>query len=577
MAANDVIVALRAAGQAAFKNAMDRSADSIGKVERAADDAGKSVDTSGKRAKDAGKGWKGAVGSLGGWTTVAAGAAAVGATLKTSTGAAVDLGEEVSKVGVVFGASAKPLQDWSKTTASALGVSHQAALEAAGTFGNMLVPMGIAKKDAADMSQKMVTLGADMASFNNASPEETLGALRSGLAGEAEPLRKFGVFLSDARVQAQALGMGLVKTTKDTSKIKATQLRAEVAQRKYNAAVKEHGKNSLEAKSALAAQATAESALGKATAGKVPQLTATQKAQASYALIMKDTAMQQGDVTRTSGSLANKQRVLKAQWTDLTATIGTAVLPIALKLAGVLGLMMKHTEIVIPVIATMAAAWLAYSIAQTAAAIAALSFNAAFLLIPIAIVAVVAAIVVAYKKVDWFRAGVRAAAGGVVAAFNWLKTAAVAAFRWVKTAASNTFAWIKRNWPLLLGILTGPIGLAVVTIARNWGKIKDGARGVLHWFRDFGGKLVSNIVEGIRSAPGAIIDAIKALLPGGKVGKKLLDALPGFATGGAARSSCSCRVARASRRCRRARARSRPRSAAARAGRPPRISISTDG
>ena len=71
--------------------------------------------------------------------------------------------------------------------------------------------MGIARKDAAAMSKQMVTLGADMASFNNASPEETLDAIRAGLAGETEPLRRFGVFLNEARIAQQALSMGLVK------------------------------------------------------------------------------------------------------------------------------------------------------------------------------------------------------------------------------------------------------------------------------------------------------------------------------------------------------------------------------
>ncbi len=48
-------------------------------------------------------------------------------------------------------------------------------------------------------------------------------------------------------------------------------------------------------------------------------------------------------------------------------------------------------------------------------------------IVPIAIAAGVAALVagfmLAYNKVGWFRAGVDAAVGAVVAAFNWLKTA----------------------------------------------------------------------------------------------------------------------------------------------------------
>jgi phage-related protein len=44
--------------------------------------------------------------------------------------------------------------------------------------------------------------------------------------------------------------------------------------------------------------------------------------------------------------------------------------------------------------------------------------------------------------------------------------------------------WIKGHWPLLLEIITGPFGLAVVFIARHWTTIKDGARAVIGFFRD---------------------------------------------------------------------------------------------
>lgn len=125
--------------------------------------------------------------------------------------AASDLSEQVNKTGVVFGRNGKELVEWSKTAATAMGQSRRQALEAAGTFGNMLVPMGFARKEAAQMSKRMVQLGSDMASFNNASPEETLDAIRSGLAGETEPLRRFGVFLSQARIQQEALNLGLIK------------------------------------------------------------------------------------------------------------------------------------------------------------------------------------------------------------------------------------------------------------------------------------------------------------------------------------------------------------------------------
>src|SRR3972149_9211460 len=92
--------------------------------------------------------------------------------------------ESLSKTRVVFGDSSKVVEDFAKKAASNLGMANGAALEATSTFGNFLQAMGTARKPAADMSMAMVTLAGDLASFNNASPEDVLLALRSGLSGE---------------------------------------------------------------------------------------------------------------------------------------------------------------------------------------------------------------------------------------------------------------------------------------------------------------------------------------------------------------------------------------------------------
>jgi chromosome segregation ATPase len=131
--------------------------------------------------------------------------------ISSSVQAASDLNEQINKNKVVFGQSSAAILDWSRTTANALGISRTQALDAAGGFGALLVPMGVARGKAADMSRSMVKLAADMASFNNTSPEQALEAIRSGLVGESEPLRAFGVRLSEARIQQQALSTGLMK------------------------------------------------------------------------------------------------------------------------------------------------------------------------------------------------------------------------------------------------------------------------------------------------------------------------------------------------------------------------------
>src|SRR5262245_13680739 len=153
-------------------------------LNRALGSAGKSSGTLGARL--------GGLAKAAGLAGVALGAAAaVG--IKKSIDAASNLSEQINKANVVFGKNGQEVARWSSGLAASFGLSQRAALEAAGTYGNMLAPMGFSRKEAAKMSKQFVELAADMASFNNASPAETLDALRAGLAGETEPLRRFGV------------------------------------------------------------------------------------------------------------------------------------------------------------------------------------------------------------------------------------------------------------------------------------------------------------------------------------------------------------------------------------------------
>lgn len=203
---------------------------------------------------------------------------------KSSIDAASDLNESLSKTRVVFGSSSKEVERFAKNAATSLGQSRQSALESAATFGNLFTAMKLGKPQAADMSQAVVKLAGDLASFNNVRPEEAIEALRSGLVGEVEPLRRFGVNVSAAALQQKAFALGLIKTEKEA-------------------------------------------------------LTPAAKAQAAYALIMEQTKTAQGDFLRTSSGLANQQRILSASFTDLKAKLGAALLPVVLKVVGALNTM----------------------------------------------------------------------------------------------------------------------------------------------------------------------------------------------------------------------------------------------
>jgi len=193
---------------------------------------------------------------------------------------ASNLQEAEAKVTAVFADQAQEIFQWGQTTSTALGVSSRAALEAAGTYGNLFQAFGIGQKESVRMSKRLVELAADMASFNNVPIDEALTALRSGLSGETEPLKRFGVALNDVRLRQEALNLGI-----------------------YD---------------------------GQGV------LSVAQKAQAAYALILRDTALQQGDVARTAGGLANQKKFLSAQIEDLSGTFGAVLMPVMINVVGVI-------------------------------------------------------------------------------------------------------------------------------------------------------------------------------------------------------------------------------------------------
>lgn len=133
---------------------------------------------------------------------------------------------------------------------------------------------------------------------------------------------------------------------------------------------------------------------------------------------------------------------------------------------------------------------IATAIATKAWAAAQWLLNAALAMNPIvlvvaALVLLAAGFVLAYKKVGWFRHAVQA-----------------------------VWRWIKSNWPKLVMILGGPLGIAVVQIIKHWAKIKsstlvavnfvkDKFWGVIHFFKGMPSKIghaTKGLFDGIKNA-----------------------------------------------------------------------------
>jgi tape measure domain-containing protein len=74
----------------------------------------------------------------------------------------------------------------------------------------------------------------------------------------------------------------------------------------------------------------------------------------------------------------------------------------------------------------------------------------------------------------------------------------------VWNALKAGFDWIKRNWPLLVAILVGPFGVAVLAIVRNFDKIKAAASAVWQFIQDVFAKLRDWVVGAVAAVGRAI-------------------------------------------------------------------------
>ena len=186
---------------------------------------------------------------------------------------ASDKAEAASKVNVLFGESADIVSAASEDAATTVGLSSGKYLDAAGNLGNLITNLGFTGEAAADMTVDMVQLASDMGSFNNASTEEVTEAMGAAFRGETEPIRRFGVMLSEADVKQQAINMGL-----------------------YDG---------------------------------VGAIDKNAKAQATYQLILKQTTSAQGDFARTSEGYANSQKIASAKIEEALTKVGELILPLA--------------------------------------------------------------------------------------------------------------------------------------------------------------------------------------------------------------------------------------------------------
>lgn len=177
-----------------------------------------------------------------------------------------NLTEVQNVVDVTFGDMKQKVEDLAATSIQDFGMSELTAKQISSRFQAMGIAMGFTQDKMSDMSIELTKLAADMASFYNVEQDAVAKSLQSVFTGETEPLRKYGLDLTNATLQAWALAQGLDVNVQKMSQMEKTALR--------------------------------------------------------YRYVMENSAAAIGDFSRTSGSWANQLRILNQQFQQLGGIVG---------------------------------------------------------------------------------------------------------------------------------------------------------------------------------------------------------------------------------------------------------------
>ena len=195
----------------------------------------------------------------------------VGKALYSVVEKSMDYTENMNLFSVSMGEYAQGAYDYANIVRDALGIDPSEWVRSQGIFMTMATGFGVASDRASVMSQNLTQLGYDLASFYNMDVEDAMTKLKSGLAGELEPLRAIGYDLSQAKLEATALALGIDKS--------------------------------------------------------VSSMTQAEKAQLRYYAIMTQVTDAHGDMARTLDDPANQVRVLKSEFNMAAREIGNMFIP----------------------------------------------------------------------------------------------------------------------------------------------------------------------------------------------------------------------------------------------------------
>lgn len=117
--------------------------------------------------------------------------------------------EMQNKFDVVFQGMTEEVEEWAASFASAIGRNKNDIKGYLADNQNMFVGMGMTRDQAAALSEDLVTLGLDLASFNNLEETQAVDALSKALMGQSESAKTLGAVLNDNTLAMAMNEMGI--------------------------------------------------------------------------------------------------------------------------------------------------------------------------------------------------------------------------------------------------------------------------------------------------------------------------------------------------------------------------------
>lgn len=184
--------------------------------------------------------------------------------------------ETMNLVNTAMGEYAVEASEYATKVGEAMGIDPAEWLQYQSTFFSIASGFGVAGDRAAYMSKNLTQLGYDLSSLYNMSQSDTIENLQSAITGQIKGVRQYGFDISDVTLQQVALEHGITKTT--------------------------------------------------------DAMTQAEKAELRYMALMEQLSFTHGDMARTLEAPANQLRVLQAQFTMLTRSLGNIFIPLLNKI-----------------------------------------------------------------------------------------------------------------------------------------------------------------------------------------------------------------------------------------------------